>query len=111
MNTIQVISLTLLSLLAASAQVIKPGRWLRPAVQQKFDAARVNECSFSLNLLLGFQLQDSVAPTITTFTLQYLGTWYEIQKLTHTFQKGECSTAMYSLMSPRVVGVLNREQL
>lgn len=69
MKAIQVISLTLLSLLAASAQVIKPGRCPRPAVQQKFDAARVNECSFSLNLLLGFQLQDSVALTITQHLL------------------------------------------
>lgn len=42
MNAVQVISVTLLSILAANAQVIKPGRCPRPAVQQKFDAARVN---------------------------------------------------------------------
>lgn len=42
MNAIQVISLTLLSVLAANAQVIKPGRCPQPAVQEKFDAARVN---------------------------------------------------------------------
>lgn len=42
---------------------------------------------------------------------QYLGTWYDIEKLPHTFQKGECSTATYSLKSAGVVGVLNRELL
>lgn len=42
MNAYQVISLALLSVLAAEAQVIKPGRCPRPAVQQEFDAARVN---------------------------------------------------------------------
>ncbi|XP_030017014.1 apolipoprotein D-like isoform X2 [Sphaeramia orbicularis] len=81
MNAFQVISLTLLSVLAANAQVIMPGRCPRPAVQKNFDAAR------------------------------YLGTWYDIQRLPHSFQKGECSTATYSLKSPGVVGVLNRELL
>lgn len=42
MNAIQVISLTLLSVLAANAQVIMPGRCPKPAVQENFDAARVN---------------------------------------------------------------------
>lgn len=42
MNAAQVISLALLSVLAAKAQVIKPGRCPRPAVQQQFDAARVS---------------------------------------------------------------------
>uniref|UniRef100_A0A667XZ51 Apolipoprotein D n=1 Tax=Myripristis murdjan TaxID=586833 RepID=A0A667XZ51_9TELE len=64
----QVISLTLLCVVAASAQ-------------ENFDAAR------------------------------YLGTWFNIQKLPDVFQKGECSTATYSLKSPEVVGVLNRELL
>lgn len=42
MNGIQVISLTLLCVLAANAQVIMPGRCPKPAVQENFDAARVN---------------------------------------------------------------------
>lgn len=42
MDAIQVISLTLLSVLAANAQVIMPGRCPKPAVQENFDAARVN---------------------------------------------------------------------
>uniref|UniRef100_UPI0037E9A89D apolipoprotein D-like n=1 Tax=Semicossyphus pulcher TaxID=241346 RepID=UPI0037E9A89D len=81
MNALQVISLTLLSVLAANAQVISPGRCPKPAVQENFDAAR------------------------------YLGKWYDIQRLPHTFQKGECCTATYSLKSPGVVGVLNQELL
>uniref|UniRef100_A0A7N6B2A8 Apolipoprotein D n=1 Tax=Anabas testudineus TaxID=64144 RepID=A0A7N6B2A8_ANATE len=79
MDASQVTFLALLFVLTANAQVIKPGRCPVPAVQEKFDAA------------------------------QYLGTWYEIQKLPNTFQRGECSTATYSLNSPGVVGVLNRE--
>uniref|UniRef100_A0A3P8U4T7 Apolipoprotein D n=1 Tax=Amphiprion percula TaxID=161767 RepID=A0A3P8U4T7_AMPPE len=81
MNVVRVFSLTLLSVMAMNAQVIVPGRCPKPAVQKNFDAAR------------------------------YLGTWYEIKKLPHTFQKGECSTATYSLKSPGVVGVLNKELL
>lgn len=42
MNAIQVISLTLLSVLAASAQVIMPGRCPQTGVQEDFDTTRVN---------------------------------------------------------------------
>ncbi|KAL6104006.1 apod [Pungitius sinensis] len=81
MKAIQVISLALLSVLAANAQVVRPGKCPQPAVQENFDTAR------------------------------YLGKWYEIQRLPHAFQYGECSTATYSLQSPGVVGVFNRELL
>ncbi|KAK7944716.1 hypothetical protein WMY93_000444 [Mugilogobius chulae] len=81
MNALQVISLALLSVMAAQAQVIMPGRCPQPAVQKDFDAAR------------------------------YLGTWFDITKLPMSFQKGQCSTATYTLQSPGVVGVFNRELL
>ncbi|KAM9789411.1 uncharacterized protein ACB057_012040 [Neosynchiropus ocellatus] len=77
MTTVQVLSLTLLSVLAASAQVFMPGPCPRPEVQRDFDVA------------------------------QYLGTWYGIRRLPHSFQKGQCSTATYSLQGPGVIGVLN----
>ncbi|KAG7470453.1 apolipoprotein D-like [Solea senegalensis] len=81
MKTMQVLSLTLLSVLAASAQIFKFGKCPKPDVQANFDATR------------------------------YIGKWYEIQKLPTTFQKGECGTATYSLKSPGVIGVLNSELL
>ncbi|XP_058504749.1 apolipoprotein D-like [Solea solea] len=81
MKTMQVLSLTLLSVLAASAQVFKFGKCPKPDVQANFNATR------------------------------YIGKWYEIQKLPTTFQKGECGTATYSLKSPGVIGVLNSELL
>ncbi|XP_070976343.1 apolipoprotein D-like isoform X1 [Oncorhynchus clarkii lewisi] len=81
MQTLQVLSLTLLSILAANAQTLRPGKCPQPPVQANFDAAR------------------------------YLGKWYEIKKLPAVFQKGECTTATYSLESPGIVGVLNRELL
>uniref|UniRef100_A0A8C5N9P9 Apolipoprotein D n=1 Tax=Gouania willdenowi TaxID=441366 RepID=A0A8C5N9P9_GOUWI len=79
MKTMQVIPLTLLFALAASAQSIKFGKCPKPAVQANFDATR------------------------------YVGEWYEIQKLPAAFQKGECGTATYTLKSEGVVGVLNSE--
>ncbi|XP_030016887.1 apolipoprotein Da, duplicate 2 [Sphaeramia orbicularis] len=81
MKAIQVISLTLLSVLAANAQVLRFGRCPKPPVQANFDATR------------------------------YIGTWYEIQKLPTSFQKGQCATAHYTLKSPGVIGVLNTELL
>ncbi|KAM8849456.1 apolipoprotein D-like isoform 2-T2 [Spinachia spinachia] len=42
-------------------------------------------------------------------TMQYLGKWYEITKLPNPFQRGQCSTALYSLKSPGVIEVLNSE--
>lgn len=42
MKTLQVISLTLLSVLAASAQVLRFGKCPKPAVQANFDPTRVN---------------------------------------------------------------------
>uniref|UniRef100_A0A4W6E8B5 Apolipoprotein D n=1 Tax=Lates calcarifer TaxID=8187 RepID=A0A4W6E8B5_LATCA len=81
MKAMQVISLTLLCALTASAQVLRFGRCPKPAVQANFDASR------------------------------YVGKWYEIMKLPTNFQKGECGTATYSLKSPGVIGVLNRELL
>jgi len=81
MKAIQVISVTLLCVLAANAQVFKPGRCPQPAVQQNFDPTR------------------------------YMGKWYEIQKFPNMFQRGECGTAQYHLKAPGVVGVLNSELL
>ncbi|KAE8290724.1 Apolipoprotein D [Larimichthys crocea] len=81
MKAMQVISLTVLSVLAASAQGLKFGRCPKPAVQVNFDASR------------------------------YIGKWYEIQKLPTAFQKGECGTATYSAKSPGVIGVFNQELL
>ncbi|XP_068197310.1 apolipoprotein D-like [Antennarius striatus] len=81
MNAVQVIFLTLLSALAVSAQVLKFGECPQPTVQANFDLNR------------------------------YIGKWYEIQKLPTAFQRGECSTATYSLISPGVVRVFNKELL
>ncbi|KAL6104005.1 uncharacterized protein ACO6RY_13826 [Pungitius sinensis] len=39
---------------------------------------------------------------------KYLGKWYGIKRLQNSFQKSKCSTALYSLKSPGVIGVLNR---
>merc|ERR1712126_121615 len=75
----RVLCLTLLSVVAASAQVFGAGKCPQPPVQDNFDAS------------------------------QYLGKWYEIQKLPAVFQRGQCGTATYSWRSPGVVGVLNSE--
>ena len=56
MKAMQVISLTLLFVIAASAQIFKAGKCPKPAVQANFDAARVNatltfHCSLYVLLL------------------------------------------------------------
>ncbi|XP_067110099.1 apolipoprotein D-like [Osmerus mordax] len=81
MQALQVLSLTLLSVLAASAQTFVSGKCPNPPVQANFDVAR------------------------------YVGRWYEIEKLPAIFQKGECGQATYSLKSPGAVAVLNEELL
>lgn len=78
----------ILAVIFCSVQILTPDLWVAPVI--------TNLITERPNILL---------------RLQYLGTWYDIQRLPHSFQKGECSTATYSLKSPGVVGVLNRELL
>jgi len=63
--------------------------------------------SFVLTGCLG--MPDSVSP-VTNFELErYLGTWYEIARLDHSFERGlEQVTAQYSLKDDGVVRVLNK---
>ncbi|KAM8838471.1 apolipoprotein D-like [Synchiropus picturatus] len=77
MKAVPALWLTLLSVLATGAQVFMPGPCPDPDVQRDFDVA------------------------------QYLGTWYGVRRLPHSFQKGQCSTATYSFQSPGVIAVRN----
>uniref|UniRef100_A0A3B4FL93 Apolipoprotein D n=1 Tax=Pundamilia nyererei TaxID=303518 RepID=A0A3B4FL93_9CICH len=79
MKPAQVVALTLLSVVAIGAQVLRLGKCPQPAVQANFDANR------------------------------YIGKWYEIHKLPTSFQKGQCATANYTLLSPGVIEVLNTD--
>ena len=56
MQAFQVISLTLLFVMAANAQVFVWGKCPMPAVQENFDASQVNPNSPLLFLLLAFSL-------------------------------------------------------
>lgn len=47
--------------------------------------------------------------SIAAVLIERCGEWYEIQKLLTTFQKGECGAATYSLSSPGVIRVLNKQ--
>ncbi|XP_073705975.1 apolipoprotein Da, duplicate 2 [Garra rufa] len=67
MQAFQILSLTLLSVLAVSAQSIGSGKCPQPPVQQNFDPAR------------------------------YMGRWHEILKFPNRFQLGECCQATYTL--------------
>uniref|UniRef100_A0A673ML28 Apolipoprotein D n=1 Tax=Sinocyclocheilus rhinocerous TaxID=307959 RepID=A0A673ML28_9TELE len=67
MQALQVLSLTLLSVLAVSAQSIGSGKCPQPPVQQNFDPTR------------------------------YMGRWHEIMKIPAPFQLGECCQATYTL--------------
>ncbi|KAI2667723.1 Apolipoprotein D [Labeo rohita] len=67
MQALQILFLTLLSVLAVSAQSIGSGKCPQPPVQQNFDPTR------------------------------YTGRWYEIMKFPTPFQLGECCQATYTL--------------
>lgn len=43
--------------------------------------------------------------------VQYLGTWYEIEKLPALFERGTCIQALYSPLANGTVRVLNSELL
>ncbi|XP_056155733.1 apolipoprotein D-like isoform X2 [Lampris incognitus] len=43
--------------------------------------------------------------------LQYMGTWYEIEKLPAVFEKGKCHQATYTLLHDGTVSVHNSELL
>lgn len=69
MKATQVISLTLLSVLAASAQVIKLGKCPKPDVQANFDATRVNTTLFSYIFIAlhRFHLQQNLVIILLKF--------------------------------------------
>ncbi|KAM8823686.1 gamma-glutamyl hydrolase-like [Spinachia spinachia] len=73
----------LVGLLAAAAhpQSFHPGKCPRPSVQQDFNVA------------------------------EYMGTWYEIEKLPAVFERGTCNRATYSLLDDGTVKVRNAELL
>ncbi|KAA0719424.1 Apolipoprotein D [Triplophysa tibetana] len=73
MQTLHVVSLTLLCVLAVNAQSIGSGKCPQPPVQQNFDPAK------------------------------YMGRWYEIMKIPAAFQLGECSQATYALSGNTVL--------
>lgn len=51
-------------------------------------------------------------PVQNNFELsKYLGTWYEIEKLPASFEKGNCVQATYSLNEDATIKVLNQEVL
>lgn len=41
--------------------------------------------------------------------LQYLGLWYEIEKLPAAFERGQCIEAQYSLRNDGTIRVLNSQ--
>ncbi|RXN00819.1 Apolipoprotein D [Acipenser ruthenus] len=45
------------------------------------------------------------------YSQQYLGTWYEIEKLPASFEKGNCVQATYSLNEDATIKVFNQEVL
>lgn len=69
MKAMQVISLTLLSVLAASAQVFKFGKCPKPAVQANFDATRVSTKLFFCYIFISMN-ECYVQHTLVVWFLQ-----------------------------------------
>lgn len=66
--------------------------------------------AMSLGLLTGCTGIPSGTQPVTDFELdRYLGEWYEIARLDHSFERGlECVTASYSMRDDGGVRVINR---
>ncbi|XP_041670425.1 apolipoprotein D-like [Cheilinus undulatus] len=81
MKAFQVLFVVLLTAAAAEGQSFHRGRCPQPSVQENFDVT------------------------------QYMGTWYEIEKLPAVFERGKCNQATYSLLDDGTVKVHNAELL
>uniref|UniRef100_A0A8D3D579 Apolipoprotein D n=1 Tax=Scophthalmus maximus TaxID=52904 RepID=A0A8D3D579_SCOMX len=64
-----------------------------------------------MNVFLSFMLSNVAHQHFLCFPLQYMGTWYEIEKLPALFERGKCNQATYSLLADGTVGVHNAELL
>ncbi|KAM4534228.1 apolipoprotein D-like [Odontesthes bonariensis] len=68
-------------------------------------AAAVNGQSYHIGSCPKSELQENFN------IMQYMGTWYEIEKLPAIFEKGRCNQATYTLLPDGTVGVHNEELL
>uniref|UniRef100_A0A668AW53 Apolipoprotein D n=1 Tax=Myripristis murdjan TaxID=586833 RepID=A0A668AW53_9TELE len=66
-------------------------------------AAAADGQSFHLGLCPGPSVQEDFNVT------QYMGTWYEIEKLPAAFERGKCIQATYTLLRDGTVSVRNAE--
>uniref|UniRef100_A0A4W5JV80 Apolipoprotein D n=1 Tax=Hucho hucho TaxID=62062 RepID=A0A4W5JV80_9TELE len=69
-----------LILSVAHAQTVHLGRCPTPPVQQDFNVTKVTADAYGV--------------------CQYLGRWYEVEKLPAVFERGKCQQATYSLLLP-----------
>ncbi|XP_062235080.1 apolipoprotein D-like [Platichthys flesus] len=81
MKKIQVLFVLLLSTVATDAQSLHLGNCPQPSVQEYFNVT------------------------------EYMGTWYEIEKLPALFERGKCVQATYSPLADGTVRVYNSELL
>ena len=85
--------------------------WRGPGPHQRIRAAAAGLVCAALSTLLGgcIRVPEHVEP-VTGFELErYLGTWYEIARLDHSFERGLTHvTADYSRREDGGVRVLNR---
>ena len=77
------------------------------------DGRSVTSCSFLLALLILISgctgIPDNVSPVSGFDVSRYLGTWYEIARLDHSFERGlEQVTAEYSLRDDGGIRVVNQ---
>ncbi|KAM6971003.1 apolipoprotein D-like [Tautogolabrus adspersus] len=78
---VKVLFVLLLTAAAAESQSFHRGNCPQPSVQENFNVA------------------------------QYMGTWYEVEKLPAIFERGTCNQATYSLLDDGTVKVRNTELL
>ena len=95
--------LLLLLLPLVSAQTYHWGPCPTPKVQPNFDLQRVNTTSpphTHTHICTVYILMGALCE-------QYLGRWYEIEKLPASFERGKCIEANYAVRKDGTIEVLN----
>lgn len=88
-----------------------PCSWYNPALCRRSHPAAVPVAHMNL---VGSAVPPPVLvlqASLLTFFSQYLGKWYEIEKLPSNFEKGSCVQANYSLKENGKFKVINKEML
>ena len=107
MSAIYLLLLLLLPLV--SAQTYHWGPCPTPKVQPNFNLQQVTHTYTHTQPMYYMHYAMKHTGLITPLCRQYLGRWYEIEKLPASFERGKCIEANYGIRSDGTIRVLNSQ--